>query len=77
LFPDVPASGMPEVDPRLPGALARLSHQQRAAVVLLYVEELSEREAAEAMGISRASVRKHAERGLARLRRAMGVSDAE
>jgi DNA-directed RNA polymerase specialized sigma24 family protein len=50
---------------------------QRAAVVLLFVEEMPEREAAEALGISRASVRKHAERGLAKLRRSLGVSDAD
>jgi DNA-directed RNA polymerase specialized sigma24 family protein len=50
---------------------------QRIAVVLLYVEELSEREAAEAVGVSRATVRKHAERGLAKLQRALGVSNVE
>lgn len=77
LFPDVPPKGLPDVDPRLPSALRRLSQQQRAAVVLLFVEELSEREVADALGISRATVRKHAERGLAKLRETLGVSDAE
>jgi RNA polymerase sigma factor (sigma-70 family) len=75
LFPEVPARELPDVDPRLPAALSRLSPKQRAAVVLRYVEELSEREVAEALDISRASVRKHAERGLAKLRNALGVSD--
>lgn len=76
-FPEVPEDGLPDVDPRLPGALRQLSQMQRAAVVLLFVEELPEREVAEALGISRATVRKHAERGLAKLRRALGVSNVE
>jgi RNA polymerase sigma-70 factor (ECF subfamily) len=76
-FPEVPHGELPEVDPRLPSALGQLSRMQRAAVVLLFVEEMPEREAAEALGISRASVRKHAERGLAKLRRSLGVSDAD
>ena len=76
-FPEVPQRELPDVDPRLPAALGRLSRRQRAAVVLLYVEEMPEREAAEALGVSRASVRKHAERGLAKLRRSLGVSNAD
>lgn len=76
-FPVVPENGLPDVDPRLPSALRQLSQRQRAAVVLLLVEELSEREAADALGVSRATVRKHAERGLRKLRTALGVSDAE
>jgi RNA polymerase sigma factor (sigma-70 family) len=55
--------------------LRQLSQRQRAAVVLLFVEDLSEREAADALGISRATVRKHAERGLAKLRQLLGASD--
>lgn len=74
-FPEVPDSGLPDIDPLLPSALRQLSAKQRAAVVLLFVEELSEREAAEAMGVSRGSVRKHADRGLSKLRKALGVSD--
>lgn len=76
-FPEVPPEDLPDVDPRLPEALRELSHMQRSAVVLLFVEELAEREVAEALGVSRASVRKHAERGLAKLRRALGVTDVE
>lgn len=75
LFPEVPRRDLPDVDPRLPAALGRLSAKQRAAVVLLYVEELSEREVADALEISRGSVRTHAERGLAKLRNALGVTD--
>ena len=74
-FPATSPAELPDIDPRLPAALGRLSRMQRVAVVLLYVEELSERETAEALGLSRATVRKHAERGLAKLQRALGVSD--
>jgi RNA polymerase sigma factor (sigma-70 family) len=76
-FPAASPAELPDVDPRLPSALGDLSRMQRIAVVLLYVEELSEREAAEAVGVSRATVRKHAERGLAKLQRALGVSNVE
>lgn len=76
-FPEVPDKELPDVDPRLPSALRQLSQRQRAAVVLLYVEGLSERESADALGVSRATVRKHADRGLAKLRKALGVSDVE
>lgn len=76
-FPEVPSDDLPDVDPRLPEALRQLSRMQRAAVVLLFVEELPEREVADALAVSRATVRKHAERGLAKLRRALGVSDVE
>jgi RNA polymerase sigma factor (sigma-70 family) len=75
LFPEVSPRDLPDVDPRLPAALGRLSPKQRAAVVLLFVEELSEREVAEALAISRGSVRTHAERGMAKLRGALGVTD--
>ncbi len=77
LFPDVPSRELPDVDSRLPLALGQLSRMQRAAVVLLFVEEMSEREVGEALGVSRAAVRKHAERGLAKLRKALGVSNVE
>lgn len=76
-FPDVSPHELPNVDPRLPAALGQLSRMQRAAVVLLFVEDMPEREAGEALGISRGAVRKHAERGLAKLRRSLGVSYGE
>jgi RNA polymerase sigma-70 factor (sigma-E family) len=48
--------------------LADLSMLQRAVVVLRYAEDMSERQVAEALGISTGSVKTHAFRGLARLR---------
>jgi RNA polymerase sigma factor (sigma-70 family) len=76
-FPEVIYEELPDVDPRLPSALRQLSPKQRAAVVFLFVEDLTERETADALGVSRATVRKHADRGLAKLRTALGVSNVE
>lgn len=73
LFPEVDSDELPHVEPALPGALEQLSARQRAAVALIHVDGMSEREAAEAMGISRATVRRHARRGLSKLRGALEV----
>ncbi|MFZ0493101.1 MAG: sigma-70 family RNA polymerase sigma factor [Acidimicrobiia bacterium] len=60
-------------EPKLPTALESLTKNQRVAVVLVHAIGWSEREAAELMGVSRATVRTHVERALARLRAAMEV----
>lgn len=75
LFPEVDSDALPHVEPDLPEALEQLSNKQRAAVALIHVEGMSEREAAEAMGISRATVRRHARRGLSKLRSFLEVND--
>ena len=74
LFPSFPASEIPTVEPGLTEALAGMSKNQRVAVVLIYGMEHSEREVADLLGISRWSVRTHAERGMRRIRHALGVS---
>ncbi len=74
LFPSLPASEVPTVEPGLTNALASLSKNQRVAVVLIHGMDHSEREVADLLGISRWSVRTHAERGLKRIRHALGVS---
>ncbi len=73
LFPEVVAIGLPDVEPRLPGALSSLTELQRTAVVLLYALEWSEREAAEFLGVERSTIRRHRDRGLAKLRAALEV----
>lgn len=74
-LPEVDTKELPHVEPKLPAALAQLSVNQRAALVLIHVDGLSERQAAEAMRLSRATVRRHAERGLSKLRKALEVDD--
>ena len=74
VVPPAPALNPAHVEPGLPGALAALSPKQRAVVVVVHGHGLSEREAAELLGISRSSVRRHAERAIAGLRRTMGVT---
>jgi RNA polymerase sigma-70 factor (ECF subfamily) len=73
LFPEVGEGQLPLVEPGLPEALSRLSLAQRTAVVLLYVLDRSEREAADLLGVNRSTVRRHRDRGLAKLRQALEV----
>ena len=57
-------------------ALRALPRQQRAVVVLRYYEDLSEAEIATALGISAGTVKSHAYRALAALRRDPNLTDA-
>ncbi|MGW3343227.1 sigma-70 family RNA polymerase sigma factor [Nonomuraea rubra] len=56
-------------------AVDRLPRRQREALVLRYWLDLSEREIADAMGVSPGSVKTHASRGLAALGRALKEED--
>ena len=58
----------PDIAPELAPALARLSEQQRAAVVLVHGYAMSQRHAAEVLGISVSTLREHLARGMERLR---------
>lgn len=62
------------VDPTLPMLIEELSRNQRVATVLIHAYGYTERETADLLGISRWSVRTHAERGLARLKGALEVT---
>ncbi|MEN8235337.1 MAG: sigma-70 family RNA polymerase sigma factor [Actinomycetota bacterium] len=73
-FPEIPAPEVPSVEPGLIYALASLSQNQRVAVVMIHGMEYSEREVADLLGLSRWSVRTHAERGMRRIRNALGVT---
>lgn len=70
---DVPEATIPHVEPELPGAIAGLPEKQRIAVALVYGYEWSMTEVAEVLGVAKTTVQNHAERGLARLRRELGV----
>ncbi len=52
-------------------AVRRLPTRQREAIVLRYYGELSEAEIADAMGVSKGSVKSHAARGMAALRESL------
>jgi DNA-directed RNA polymerase specialized sigma24 family protein len=64
-------------EPGLPDALASLSHCQRVAVVLVYGYGYTLREVSELTGVRKTTVQTHAERGLARLRVKLGVTDGD
>jgi RNA polymerase sigma factor (sigma-70 family) len=61
--------------PELAPALARLSEQQRAAVVLVHGYAMSLREAADTLGISVSTLREHLDRGMTRLRNELEEQD--
>lgn len=69
---DIPERGAPEPDRAeemaLRDALARLAPRQRAVIVLRYFDDLTERQAAEALGVSVGTVKSQARDALARLR---------
>jgi DNA-directed RNA polymerase specialized sigma24 family protein len=67
----------PEVDPRLPAALATLSARQRGAVLLVHAYGYDLGSAAQVLGCSVSSLRNHVARGMRRLRSQLGdESDA-
>jgi RNA polymerase sigma factor (sigma-70 family) len=65
----------PRVEPALDGALADLSPQQRAAVVLVHGYSYSLSEAADVLSCSISTVRNHVQRALRRLHAALEVTD--
>jgi RNA polymerase sigma-70 factor (sigma-E family) len=61
---------------RMWGALATLPRRQRAAVVLRFYEDLSEREVADLLGCSTSAVNSLVEHGMAALRELMGSEES-
>ena len=72
-FLSVPSQRLPWVEPGLPKALARLPERQRIVVTLLHGYQWTMREVAQLLGISKTTVQNHAERGVAKLRKDLGV----
>jgi RNA polymerase sigma-70 factor (sigma-E family) len=68
--PDAPAAAADRVD--LAHALDGLPRRQRDVVVLRYIADLSEATVASTLGCSVGTVKTHASRGLAALRRVLG-----
>lgn len=69
LIPEVAARQLPEPDEELFSALARLTAEQRVAVVMVHMYGFTYRQVAELLEVSEAAVTNHVHRGLARLRR--------
>lgn len=67
------STGMPWFEPALPGSLSRLTERQRTSVVLIHGLGWTYAEVAELLGLAIPTVQKHTERGLASLRKQMGV----
>lgn len=62
-------------EPRLDTAIANLSGQQRAAVLMVHGYGYSFREAADVLGVSLGTLRMHVGRGMERLRHELEVAD--
>lgn len=72
LLPEV-GDELPWVEPGLPDALASLSESQRVCVVLAHCHGYSLAEVGAVLGITKATVQRHVERGMRKLRRALGA----
>ena len=74
IFPDAPAGNEPWVEPGLAPALRALSLRQRQVVILVHAMGLSQAETATMLGLKPTSVQNHLQRGVSRLRTALGVN---
>jgi DNA-directed RNA polymerase specialized sigma24 family protein len=69
-----PGDSAPWVEPGLARALDELSERQRVATLLVHAGDWTLAEVAELLGLDRGTVKKHADRGLAKLRAALEVT---
>ena len=67
----------PRFEPGLISAIESLTSRQRSAVVLVHAYGLTHAETAELLGIRRSTVQNHVERGMAKLREQLEVSESE
>ena len=74
MFPETPYGHELSVEPGLPAALGKLSQRQRVAVVLIHSEDWTYAEVADLFGVSVSTAQQHAERGMSKLRRSIGVT---
>jgi DNA-directed RNA polymerase specialized sigma24 family protein len=61
-------------EPHLGRALQGLTEPERVAVVVIYCTDMNRRDAASMVGVTESALQKRAERGLAKLRRTLGVT---
>lgn len=74
VLPEPPADGTPLVEPGLAEALSDLPARQRQAAMLVHAYGWSLTEAAEVLDVSKATVQKHVDRAMAKLRARLGVT---
>lgn len=74
-LPFPPVKHNPEVEPGLPLHLSRLSQAQRVSVMMVHAYGYTVRETADLLGVSPSTVQRNSMRGLAHLRRGLGVSE--
>ena len=67
---------LPDLEPALLPALAKLSAQQRTAVLLVHGYGWSQTDVAQLLDVNVSTLREHLARGLIRLRTTLGVNDA-
>ena len=72
IFDPVETTRIPDVEPRLPKALAALSDRQRVVVVLIHCFQWTQSEVGELLGVSKTTVQNHLERGMSGLRHEIG-----
>jgi RNA polymerase sigma-70 factor (ECF subfamily) len=73
-LPPAPRQELPQVEPGLPKALARLSEKQRTVVWLVHGLEWKQTEVAELLGVSADTVNTHLSRGMKKLRAVLGTN---
>lgn len=73
VIPQPPTERTPWVEPGLTRALTGLPERQRVVVLLLHGYDWTLSEVAENLGVAKTTVQEHEERGMAKLRRKLGV----
>jgi DNA-directed RNA polymerase specialized sigma24 family protein len=73
VFLPVVVQRLPHVEPQLAAAIAGLPERQRVVVTLVYGYEWTLSEVADLLGTAKTTVQNHAERGLERMRKSLGV----
>ena len=76
LLPE-PSAGDPVVEPGLVPALQSLTSRQRTAVLLVHGYGWQLREVAELLGLKVTTVQNHVDRGMTKLRLALGEVDSD
>lgn len=75
VLPEPDPTRIPDVEPGLPAALARLPERQRVAVVLVHGFGWTQQEVADLWDVSVSTVRNHLSRGMERLRQILEGGD--